>query len=262
MNLKIATWNVNSLKVRLPHVEKWLATSNTDILALQEIKLQNHDFPILPVEAMGYHAYFSGQKTYNGVAFLSRYPLEIVQVNLPNFDDPQQRLIAALLPEKNLVLVCLYAPNGSSLDSDKFLYKQNWYAALQNWVKTLTKHYDRVILLGDYNIIPEEKDCYDAQLWNEHHILSSTLERKIWKDLCTVGPFIDAFRLFEPNAGHYSWWDYRQNQFQRRQGLRIDHILMTQNVAPFCQNVVIDPTPRTWERPSDHTPVVADFYFD
>lgn len=262
MNLKIATWNVNSLKVRLSHVETWLKQKEIDILALQEIKLQNHDFPETFFNSLGYHCYFSGQKTYNGVAFLSKQPLELIQINIPDFEDPQQRLLAVYSPLYHTLFVCLYAPNGASLDSDKFIYKQQWYAACTTWLKKIATQYEHIILMGDFNIIPDDRDTYNAKIWDETHILSSQIERSLWQSLCQAANLVDSFRLFESETGHYSWWDYRQNQFQRQQGLRIDHILMTQNLVKFCQKVCIDRAPRAWERPSDHTPVMASLQYN
>jgi len=252
--MRIATWNVNSLKVRLPHVLDWLATNPVDVLCLQELKQEDSHFPQNELHQIGYQSVFSGQKTYNGVAILSKSaPTDILR-GLPNFADEQKRLIAATID--GVRIVCVYIPNGQSIDSDKYPYKLSWLAALQEWLKgELVKH-PRLALLGDYNIAPEDRDVYDPQAW-AGNVLVSEAERDAFRALEQLG-LRDSFRLFEQPEKSYSWWDYRMMAFRRNMGLRIDHILLSPALAPDCISCTIDPAPRKLERPSDHAPVVAE----
>src|SRR5512135_2413979 len=248
--MKLATWNVNSLKVRLPHLLEWLAANPMDVVCLQETKQQDADFPQAALQEAGYHSAFSGQKTYNGVAILSREPIGEVQYGIPNFDDEQKRVIAATIG--GVRVVCVYIPNGQSVDSDKYQYKLKWLAALTAWLKEELVKYPRLALLGDYNIAPEDRDVYDPQAW-QGNVLVSEPERDAFRRLQQLG-LRDAFRLFEQPEKSYSWWDYRAMAFRRNMGLRIDHILISS--ALHCSASSIDKAPRKLERPSDHTPVI------
>ncbi len=252
--MRIATWNVNSLKVRLPQVLDWLEANPVEILCLQEIKQQDADFPQMELLAAGYHSVFSGQKTYNGVAILSREAACDVQVGIPNYADEQKRVIAATFGD--IRVVCVYIPNGQSLDSDKYQYKLGWLTALHDWLKQEILRYPNLVLLGDFNIAPEDCDLYDPVGW-KGNVLVSEPERQHFQNLQQLG-LHDSFRLFNQPAESYSWWDYRMMGFNRNQGLRIDHILITAPLVVRCNNCLIDKTPRALERPSDHTPVVVE----
>ena len=252
--MRLATWNVNSLKVRLPQVLDWLAANPVEVLCLQETKLQDADFPRVELEAAGYRSVFSGQKTYNGVAILSREPASEVQFGIPGFEDEQKRVAAATLGDVRVV--CVYVPNGQSVDSDKYQYKLKWLAALHDWLKDELARYPRLALLGDYNIAPEDCDVYDPKGW-EGNVLVSEPERQQFRNLLELG-LRDGFRLFEQAEKSYSWWDYRMMAFRRNMGLRIDHILLSEALAAQCKACLIDKAPRKLERPSDHTPVVAE----
>ena len=228
--MKLATWNVNSLKVRLPHVLDWLAANPVDALCLQETKQQDPDFPQAELEAAGYHSVFMGQKTYNGVAILSREPASDVQFGIPDFADEQKRVIAATIG--GVRVVCVYIPNGQSLDSDKYLYKLRWLNALHAWVGDELTRYPQLALLGDYNIAPEDRDVHDPAAW-EGNVLVSEPEREQFRALLDLG-LKDAFRLFEQPEKSFSWWDYRAAGFRRNLGLRIDHILLSPELAARC----------------------------
>ncbi len=253
--MRLATWNVNSLKVRLPHVLDWLASADCDVLCLQETKLTDDKFPAAELENAGYQASFSGQKTYNGVAILSRLPMQDVVCGIPDYADVQKRVIAATIG--GVRIVCAYIPNGQSLDSDKYRYKLEWLDALQAYMRTLTGAHAQVALLGDYNIAPDDRDVHDPAVWKDQ-VLVSPVERAHFQSLLDQG-FTDCFRLFEQPPKTYSWWDYRMLGFRRNAGLRIDHILASTALAAACRACVIDKEPRRREQPSDHTPVVADF---
>lgn len=251
--MKIATWNVNSIKLRLPHVLDWLARENPEALCLQETKTADGGFPFAALASVGYRALHNGQKTYNGVAILVRGEPADGQCDLPGFADPQKRLIAATLGDVRLV--CAYMPNGQEVGSDKYAYKLKWLAALRDWLAgELTRH-PRLVLLGDFNIAPEDRDVHDPEAWREK-ILCSTPERAAFRALLELG-LADAFRLFEQPDKSFSWWDYRMMAFRRNVGLRIDHILLSPELAPRCRSCNIDQAPRRLERPSDHAPVVA-----
>jgi len=250
--MKIATWNVNSLKVRLPHLLGWLAEQQPDVVCLQETKQQDTDFPHAELQAAGYHSVCSGQKTYNGVAILSREPIADVQTGIPDFADEQKRVIAGTIGDVRIV--CVYVPNGQSVDSDKYRYKLNWLAALKLWLGNELAQHPKLALLGDYNIAPEDRDVHDPQAW-QGNVLVSEPEREAFKGLVALG-LRDAFRLFEQGGKSYSWWDYRMLAFRRNQGMRIDHILISN--ALQCTACMIDKAPRKLERPSDHTPVFAE----
>ena len=250
--MKIATWNVNSLKVRLEQVQNWLQQSQPDILCLQETKTEDANFPLAALQQSGYEVVFSGQKTYNGVAIISKHALTDVQYGLPNFDDAQKRVIAATV--NGVRVICVYIPNGESVDSDKYQYKLSWLAALQAWLKDEMQRYPKLALLGDYNIAPEDRDVHDPVAW-AGKVLCSEPERAAFRVMQQLG-LRDAFRLFEQPEKTYSWWDYRMMGFRRNHGMRIDHILLSEAVA--CTACSIDKAPRKLERPSDHTPVWAE----
>ncbi|MGH8282232.1 MAG: exodeoxyribonuclease III [Gammaproteobacteria bacterium] len=254
--MKIATWNVNSLRVRLPHVLRWLASEQPDVLALQETKTEDRNFPVVEFQRTGYQVAFSGQPTYNGVALLSRSPLSVMATALPDFDDAQKRVLAANMGD--LCILNLYVPNGQSLDSDKYQYKLKWLKALDRWLKELLSEQTQLVVLGDFNIAPEDRDVHDPEAW-KGQVLVSAPEREAFRGMLTLG-LKDSFRQFERGGGYYSWWDYRTAGFQRNFGLRIDHILLSPALSERATAVRIDKEPRGWERPSDHTPVIADFH--
>jgi exodeoxyribonuclease-3 len=250
--LKFATWNVNSLNVRLPHVLDWLNESKPDVLCLQETKQEDIKFPYQALQDAGYHAVHIGQKTYNGVAIVSRHPITDIQRNIPNFDDDQQRVIAATI--NGLRVVCAYIPNGQALDSDKYQYKLRWLTALHDWLQSELAQHPKLLLLGDYNIAPEDRDCHDPAAW-VGQVLVSAPERAAFQQLLALG-LHDSFRLFEQVEKSFSWWDYRMAGFRRNLGMRIDHILVSDALKTQCSEAYIDKAPRKLERPSDHTPVV------
>ncbi len=253
--MKIATWNVNSLNVRLAQVLEWLAATQPDVLALQETKLADDKFPVSEIEAAGYHALFSGQKTYNGVAILSKKPGMGAVKDVPGLDDPQRRVLAAVYGDVRVVN--LYVPNGESVGSDKYRYKIGWLDRLISFVDIELKHYPKLVVVGDFNIAPEARDVHDPLLW-EGRVLFSEPERAAFQRLLATG-LCDTFRLFEQEEKQFSWWDYRMNAFRRNLGLRIDLILASMDLRKQCRSCVIDKAPRKNERPSDHTPVVAEF---
>jgi exodeoxyribonuclease-3 len=250
--MRIATWNVNSLKVRLPQVLDWLAKQRPDALCLQELKLEDAKFPLTEIQAAGYSAAFSGQKTYNGVAILSREPATDINFGIAGFADEQRRIISADIG--GVRLVCAYVPNGQSLDSEKYQYKLNWLSAFSSWLNAERTRHSRLAVLGDFNIAPEDRDVHDPKAW-EGQVLVSRPERDAFQRLIDLG-FKDSFRLFEQPEKSYTWWDYRMNGFKRNLGLRIDHILLSADLA--CTGCSIDLEPRRNERPSDHAPVTAE----
>lgn len=252
--MKLATWNVNSLNVRLPHLLDWLRDNQPDVVCLQETKQEDIKFPYEALKEAGYEAIHTGQKTYNGVAILSRQPLSNVQRNIPNFDDDQQRIIAANI--NDIRVICAYIPNGQAVDSDKYHYKLRWLNALNEWLKTELMTHPKLLLLGDYNIAPEDRDCHDPAAWLGQ-ILVSPAEREAFQKLLELG-LHDSFRLFEQPEKSFSWWDYRMMGFRRNFGMRIDHILVSDALKPLCKAALIDKTPRKLERPSDHTPVMLE----
>jgi exodeoxyribonuclease-3 len=231
----------------------WLRTHQPDALCLQELKLEDARFPLSAFDDIGYHAVFDGQKTYNGVAIVSRARPEDVSKGMPGFADEQKRVIAATL--QGVRVVCVYIPNGQSIDSDKYQYKLKWLDALAGYVQSQISEYGDLALLGDYNIAPEDRDVHDPKAW-EGQVLCSEPERAALRRLVDLG-LKDSFRLFSQPEKSFSWWDYRMNGFRRNFGLRIDHILLTAAVAARCEAANIDIEPRKWERPSDHAPVVA-----
>ena len=252
--MRIAAWNVNSLKVRLPQLLDWLAARQPDIVCLQETKLEDANFPRAEIEAAGYHVAFSGQKTYNGVALLARSePGEVVCGN-PHFADPQKRLLAATVG--GVRVVCAYFPNGQAVGSDAYAYKLAWIAALDTWIAEQLASYPELVLAGDFNIAPEDRDVHDPAAW-AGQILCSPAERAGFQGLLAHG-LRDSFRLFEQADKSYSWWDYRMLGFQKNRGLRIDHVLLSAALAERCTAAGIDREMRKRERPSDHAPVFAD----
>lgn len=254
--MRLATWNVNSLNVRLPHLIDWLQNAQPDLVGLQEIKLTNDKFPHEALQQIGYHAIAHGQKTYNGVAILSKLPDTPgdIHTRLPGMDDdPQSRLIAATYGDVRFINV--YIPNGAEVGSDKFNYKLQWLSAFIPYIKTELLTYPKLAIVGDFNIAPEDRDVHDPKAW-EGSVLVSPQERAFFRQLLELG-LQDSFRLFEQPAESYSWWDYRAAAFVRNRGLRIDHILLSPALAATCQTCTIDTSPRKLERPSDHTPVVT-----
>lgn len=251
--MKIASWNVNSLKVRLPHVLDWLAQAQPDVVALQETKLEDDKFPAQALTEAGYHSVFHGQKTYNGVAILSRgQPAAAVQAGIPGLDDPQARVLAA--DWGRLRIINLYVVNGQAVGSDKYAYKLRWLEAVTAWIEAQLRQYPELIVLGDFNIAPDARDVHDPLLWNEDSILTSRAERAALQKLLALG-LHDSFRRFESADGHFSWWDYRAAGFRRNLGLRIDLILSSSALGHRLAGAGIDREPRSWERPSDHAPV-------
>jgi len=253
--IKIASWNVNSLNVRLPHVLAWTAAANPDILALQETKLPDERFPHESLAEAGYHSVFSGQKTYNGVAVLSREAPADPVTDIPGLEDEQRRILAVTVGDVRVVN--LYVVNGSEVGSDKFEYKMHWLERVTAWLKTELAQHENVVVLGDFNIAPDDRDVYDPEEWREK-ILCSTPERNALGAILDLGLF-DTFRLFEQEERTWSWWDYRMNMFRRKLGLRIDLVLASEALKARCKASYIDIEPRRQERPSDHAPAVAEF---
>jgi exodeoxyribonuclease-3 len=252
--MKIATWNVNSLKVRLPHLREWLATAAPDVVALQETKTEDANFPAGEIAALGYRCVFSGQKTYNGVALLARSEPRDVVTDVPGLDDPQRRILIASVGDVRIAN--LYVVNGQQVGSEKFAYKLDWLAKVRAHLAQEIRRHPDLVVLGDFNIAPDDRDVHDPDAWREQ-ILCSTPEREALRAMCELG-LHDSFRLFEDGGGHFSWWDYRQAAFRRNLGLRIDLILASDALRGRCRGSIIDRTPRTWERPSDHAPAVLE----
>lgn len=249
--MKIVSWNVNSLNVRLPHLQQWLAAFAPDIVALQETKLEDSRFPDTALAEAGYRSVFAGQKTYNGVAILSRDAAQDVQIGIPGFEDEQKRVIAATVG--GLRIIDLYVVNGQDVGTDKYAYKLRWLDAVHAWVQDELSRHPDLIVLGDFNIAPEARDTHDPAVWNDSHILTSTAERDALQRLLSLG-LHDAFRLFPQEENAFSWWDYRQAGFRRNLGLRIDLTLVSESLRARCVAAGIDREPRTWDRPSDHAP--------
>lgn len=274
-SVRIAAWNVNSLKVRLPHVLKWLqdqerAKKSIDALCLQELKLTDDKYPHKELEDAGYLSLAAGQKTYNGVAIILRKAalapiasdLETAFLkptrNIPNFEDEQQRILAATVcfaGAQPMRLISAYFPNGQSPDSDKFIYKLSWLKALQAWLKSELEQHSRLALLGDFNIAPADEDVHDPKAWEGQNLVSPP-ERDAFQELVKLG-LSDSFRIFEQAPKTFSWWDYRMMGFRRNAGMRIDHILLSEALKEKCGASVVDKDPRMWEQPSDHAPVIA-----
>lgn len=253
--LKIASWNVNSLNVRLPHVLAWCDVAQPDVLALQETKLTDDRFPVTELEESGYHSIFSGQKTYNGVAILSREEAVDPVMDIPGLDDPQRRILAATVGDVRII--DLYVVNGSEVGSEKFEYKLHWLERVTSWLTEEMEQHQNVVVLGDFNIAPEDRDVYDVEVWKDK-ILCSKPERDALSRILALG-LSDTFRQFEQEERTWSWWDYRMNMFRRKLGLRIDLVLASEAMAKRCTASYIDIDPRRQERPSDHAPAVAEF---
>jgi len=253
--MKIASWNVNSLRVRLEHVVDWLQQAQPDVLGLQETKLVDDKFPIAEIEALGYRCAFSGQPTYNGVAVLSRLPIEDVTTELAGFEDPQRRVLGAQIGA--LRLLNLYVPNGQNVDSDKYGYKLDWLAALRAQLSREIEKHEYIAIIGDFNIAPADGDVHDPEGW-EGKILCSPKERAALGEILALG-FEDTYRLFDQPEKSFSWWDYRAAAFRRNMGLRIDLVLASASLSRRCVSAGIDTAPRKLERPSDHAPVYAEF---
>ena len=252
--MKIATWNVNSLRVRLPHLLEWLAAHAPDAMCLQETKCEDASFPAAELAAAGYCSIHNGQRAYNGVAILARDAPGEVCRGIPEFTDDQSRVIAADVG--GVRVVCVYVPNGQSVGSDKYAYKLRWLEALALWLEAELAAGAPLAVLGDFNVAPEERDVHDPQAW-EGHVLFSEPERAALRRIVAAG-FVDAFRLFEQPEKSFSWWDYRMGAFRRNMGLRIDHALLAPELARRCRACAIDVAPRRLERPSDHAPVFCE----
>ena len=253
-SMKLATWNVNSLSVRLPQVLDWLAANPVDVLALQELKMTDDKFPAAALQAAGYHAQWFGQKTYNGVALLTRAPVTDVVKNIPGFDDDMARVISAMVGD--IRVIGAYFPNGQEPGSDKFEYKMNWLKGLRDWVRSELVLHPKLVLMGDYNITFDDDDVWDpVGMFEQIHCTEE--ERYHLRALIALG-LHDSFRLFPQGAKSYSWWDYRDFGFRRNRGMRIDHILLSTPLKALARSCVIDTAPRKNERPSDHAPVVVE----
>ena len=253
--MKITSWNVNSLKVRLDQVLDWMSANQPDVIGLQETKLRDENFPVEAIQDAGYHAAFSGQATYNGVALLSREPAEDVSVEIPGFEDPHRRVIAGTFG--GIRVINLYVVNGKAVGDEKYEWKLQWLDAVSRWIAQETKAYERLVVVGDFNIAPEDRDVHDPEAWHER-ILCSTPERAALQNMMALG-LTDTYRLFEQPERVYSWYDYRQMAFRRKMGLRIDLVLASKAMAEKCTASDIDLEPRRNERPSDHAPVSAEF---
>ncbi|WP_018871627.1 exodeoxyribonuclease III [Thioalkalivibrio sp. ALJ16] len=253
--MKIASWNVNSLKVRLPQVLDWLQQSGTDILALQETKLTDENFPAAAIEEAGYQVVYSGQKTYNGVAILARSAASEVITDPPGLEDAQRRILAATYGD--LRMVNLYVVNGENVGTEKYAYKLDWLGRMRAWLADEVARHPNLVVLGDFNIAPDDRDVHDPEAWHER-ILCSTPEREALAALTDLG-LADTFRAFEQPEAEYSWFDYRAASFRRNRGLRIDLILASSALQSRLTAAGIDREPRAWERPSDHAPVWAEF---
>lgn len=253
--MKVASWNVNSLRVRLPQVLEWLRLNQPDVLCLQETKVVDDDFPLAACRDAGYHAAYAGQKTYNGVAILSRAPMTAIVDAFPDYADVQKRLLAVTVGGVRVFNV--YVPNGQEVGSDKYAYKLAWLQALQRLITAELKTGQPLAVLGDFNIAPEARDVHDPQAW-EGRVLFSAPERAAFQALIQCG-LVDVFRNFDQPEKSFSWWDYRAGAFRRNHGLRIDHILASAQLSARCRVCAIDVEPRRHEQPSDHAPVVAEF---
>lgn len=254
--MRIATWNVNSLRVRLPHVLRWLESAAPDVLGLQETKLTDEAFPADVLSEAGYQSVFTGQKTYNGVALLARKSLSDPVTSLYALDDTQRRIVAATVGQTRIYNV--YVPNGQALGSDKYAYKLSWLGALREQLASELERYPRLLVMGDFNIAPEDRDVHDPTAW-EGQVLVSRPEREALQRIMALG-LTDCFRLFPQTEAAFSWWDYRAAAFRRNRGLRIDLLLASPELRSHCKFAAIDAAPRGWERPSDHAPAYVDVH--
>ena len=252
--MKLATWNVNSIKVRLPQLLAWLAAAQPGVVCLQELKTEAAGFPRAALEAAGYACAVNGQKTYNGVAILSRTPLTEIAMDIPGFADEQRRVIAAMA--QDVRVICVYCPNGQAVASEKYAYKLRWFAALRDYLQAELASHPRLAVAGDFNVAPEDRDVHDPKAW-EGQVHVSAPERAAWRALLELG-LKDSFRLFQQPEKTYTWWDYRMMAFRRNAGLRIDHILLSAALAGRCAAAAVDKAPRRLERPSDHAPALVE----
>ncbi|MFN6561150.1 MAG: exodeoxyribonuclease III [Nostoc sp. ChiSLP01] len=260
--MKIATWNVNSIRIRLEQVTDWLTHNPVDVLCLQETKVIDAEFPRSPFEEMGYHLYLSGQKSYNGVAIVSRQPLldvtsgfRAILKDLPPEWDEQKRVITGVID--GIRIVNLYVPNGAAVGTEKYEYKLRWLTVLREYLRLLLLSQPDICMCGDFNIAPEAKDIHE-QVSTENHIMATETERQALRDILTLG-FADAFRKFTSEGGNYSWWDYRAAAFRRNLGWRIDHHYLTPILYERAKSCIIDAAPRKLTQPSDHVPVIVEF---
>ena len=253
--LKVASWNVNSLNVRLPHVLAWCDGASPDILALQETKLTDDRFPVDELLEAGYQSVYSGQKTYNGVAILSRQPATDIVTDIDGLDDPQRRILGATIG--GVRIINLYVVNGSEVGSEKFSYKLHWLEQVTRWIAQEAQRHEKLIVLGDFNIAPDDRDVHDPESWHGK-ILCSDVERDALQGILDLG-LVDTFRQFEQEEKTWSWWDYRMAAFRRNMGLRIDLVLASAVLAKVCSAAYIDKEPRRQDRPSDHAPAIAEF---
>ncbi|MBF2075910.1 MAG: exodeoxyribonuclease III [Synechococcales cyanobacterium C42_A2020_086] len=261
--MKIATWNVNSIRTRLDHVMTWLTANPVDVLCVQETKVTDQDFPRAALEALGYHVYISGQKSYNGVALLSRNPLQNVSAGFAPvlgaasgepFDE-QKRVLSGI--HDQMLIVNVYVPNGSEIGSEKYDYKLRWLATLRDYLKALLPLQPQLLVCGDFNIAPEDRDIHDPT-GREQRIMATDAERQALRQAIFDLGLVDAFRQFNSSAGQFTWWDYRAAAFRRNLGWRIDHHYLAPALTPRAKDCVIDKTPRSWEKPSDHVPVIVE----
>jgi exodeoxyribonuclease-3 len=256
--MDIASWNVNSLNARQEHLLAWLGSRRPHLVGLQETKLEDHRFPDAELAAAGYRSVFAGQKTYNGVALLGRVdavpPFTDVQVGIPGFADEQKRAIAATVGD--LRVVNLYVVNGQAVGSEKYDYKLRWLEAAHDWLRDEAARHPNLVVMGDFNIAPDDRDVHDPKVWDDDSILTSTAERAALRRLFALG-LADSYRLKHEDGGVFSWWDYRAAGFRRNLGLRIDLVLLSTALAGRLSAAAIDREPRTWERPSDHAPAIA-----
>lgn len=252
--MKLATWNVNSVKVRLPQLLAWLAAAQPDVLCLQELKTEAAGCPLAALEAAGYACAVNGQRTYNGVALLARSPLAGIVPDMPGFADDHRRVIAATV--QDLRVVCVYCPNGQAVGSEKYAYKLRWFAALRDYLQAELASCPRLAVAGDFNVAPEDRDVHDPKAW-EGQVLASEPERSAWRALLELG-LKDSFRLFQQPERTFTWWDYRMMAFRRNAGLRIDHVLLSAPLAERCTAASVDKAPRKLERPSDHAPALVE----
>ena len=254
--MKIASWNVNSLNVRLPHLQQWLRDAQPDVVGIQETKLEDAKFPDSALAALGYRSVFAGQKTYNGVALLAKdRALDDVQIGIPGFEDEQKRVIAATVD--GVRVINLYVVNGQDVGTEKYAYKLRWLEAVHAWIAREREAHPELVVLGDFNIAPDDRDVHDPAIWNDGHILTSAAERLALQRLLDLG-LHDAFRLHTDDGGIFSWWDYRQSAFRRDLGLRIDLTLVSDALKATTTAAGIDRTPRTWDRASDHAPAFVE----
>lgn len=254
--MKITSWNVNSLNMRLQHVCQWANTHAPAVIGLQETKMEDYKFPLQELADLGYHSVFAGQKSYNGVAILSRHPCQDACTSIPGFSDPQRRVLAATVD--GVRIINLYVVNGQDVGTEKYAYKLRWLTAVRAWIAQQMQQYPALVVMGDFNIAPADNDVYNPKVWNDSHILTSTAERAELEALLALGLF-DSYRLLYPQECCFSWWDYRGAGYARNHGLRIDLILVSSVLRERVVAAGIDQAARAWEKPSDHAPVWVQF---